>query len=190
MKKLIPVCVLAASIGVPVLAQDSTVKTSTSVKADDAKTMMMRGCLMQNTATGAFTLNNASAIAGDDIKAKSTVKTDVDKDDTTVTGKTTAKIDGDSKSIGTSGVVGVYELTGRDGVNLTSHVGRQVEIAAVMVEAGKGDAEVKIKDEAKTKVEDAPDSHDKTTTKIDIDKGATPRLAVVSISDIGASCRP
>jgi hypothetical protein len=190
MKKLIPVCVLAASIGVPVLAQDSTTKTRTSVKADDAKTMMIRGCLMQNTATGIFTLNRASAISGDDLKAKSTVKTDIDKDDAKVTDKTTAKIDDADKSVGTSGVVGVYELTGRDGVNLMSHVGHEVEIAAVMVEAGKGDADVKIKEDAKTKVDDAPDSREKSTTKVDIDKGATPRLAVVSISEVGSTCQP
>ena len=189
MKNLIPVCVLAASIGVPVLAQDSTTKTRTTVKADDAKTMMMRGCLMQNTATGTFTLTGASAISGDELTAKSTVKTDVDKDDTSIKGKSSAKIENDDKSVGTSGVVGVYQLTGRDGVNLTSHVGHQVEIAAVMVEAGKGDADVKIKDATKTRTEDAPDSKEKTTTKVDIDRGASPRLAVVSISDIGDTCR-
>jgi hypothetical protein len=186
MNRLIPVCVLAAALGVTAYAQDSTVKTKTQVKTDDAHTMYMRGCLAQNTATGIFTLSGATAVTGDDLTAKSKVKTDVDKDDTTVTART--KVDTDDARVGTGGVVGIYEITGRDGVNLAAHVGHEVQVAAVMVEAGKGDADVKIKQQTKTDNDDAPDAKSKTTTKAEIDRGATPRLAAVSLTDVSPTC--
>lgn len=191
MKRLIPVCVLAAALGAPVLAQDNTVKSNTRVKADDARTVFMRGCLMQNSATGVFTLNGATAVTGEDLKTTSQVKTDVDKDETAVKGKTTAKIDGDDDhGIGTTGTVGIYEVSARDGVNLASHAGHQVQIAAVMVDAGHGDADVKIKDRTKVDRDDAPDSKAKSTTKLNIDKGATPKLAAVSVNDVSPTCMP
>jgi hypothetical protein len=188
MKRLLPVCLLAAALGATASAQDNTVKSKTQVKTDDAQTVYMRGCLAQNTSTGIFTLTNATAVTGDDLTAKSKVKTDVDRDDTTVTSRT--KVDTDARGVGTSGVVGVYEITGREGVNLSAHVGHQVQIAAVMVPAGSGDADVKVKEQTKTKNDNAPDSKNKTTTKTDIDRGATPRLAAVSLTQVSDHCTP
>jgi hypothetical protein len=186
MKALLPICLFAAALGVTASAQDNTVKSKTQVKTDDARTMYLRGCLAQNTSTGVFTLTGASAVTSDDLTAKSKVKTDVDKDDTTVTSRT--KVDTDDARVGTAGVVGIYEITGREGVNLASHVGHEVQIAAVMVEAGKGDADVKIKEQTKTDNDDAPDAKSKTTTKAEIDRGATPRLAAVSLTDVSPMC--
>jgi hypothetical protein len=190
MKQLIPACLLAAAMAAPAMAQDSAVKSRTKIKADDASTVFMQGCLMQNTATGTFTLNHATAVKGDDLKTKSTVKTDVDKDDTTVKGKTTAKVDADDHNhgVGTTGVVGIYEVTPQGSVNLSRYVGHQVQIAAVSVDAGHGDAEVKITDDTKTKNEDAPDAKSKSRTKIDVDRGATPKLAAVSVTDVSPTC--
>jgi hypothetical protein len=189
MKRLIPACAIAVALGTSAAAQDSTVKTKTKVDADDAHTVVMRGCLMQ--AGPIFTLAGATATGGDDLEIRSKVKTDVDRDDTEVKSKTTAKIENDDHgAVGTSGAVMAYELAPRAGVDLAAHVGHEVEISGVMLDAAKGDddADVKISEKTKVKTEDAPDAKVETKTKAELPRGAHARLAVVSVSPVGSSC--
>ena len=91
MRTLIPACALAAAMAVSASAQDSTVKSTTKVKADDARTVVMTGCLTQTA--GTYMLAGATAATGEDLTIKSKVKTDVDKDETEVKTRTQAEID-------------------------------------------------------------------------------------------------
>lgn len=113
--------------------------------------------------------------------------TDVDDDKTTVEGRSTARV-GDGKAVGTAGLASVYEVTARKGVELATHVGQQVQIAAVLVEAGKGDAEVTIDEKKQTDREDARDTSSRTRTKVEIEKGALPQLTAVSVVPAGGRC--
>jgi len=51
MRSLIPICALTAVMSIGVAAQDSTVKSETTVKADDATVISLTGCLSQDRAT-------------------------------------------------------------------------------------------------------------------------------------------
>ena len=92
MRLAIPITfALATALSVTVAAQDSTVKSRTNIKADDAQVVSMTGCLRQDIATNGYTLEGTVAAAGKDLTTNSKVKTDVDKDKTTVKGKTKAR---------------------------------------------------------------------------------------------------
>jgi hypothetical protein len=190
MKKLIPACAIAVALGVSASAQDSTVKSKTKVDADDARTVVMTGCLQQAPGTAFFTLAGSKAVAGDELTLKSKVETDVDDDDVEVKTRTRAEIDNDdSRPVGTSGTA-VYELAPGEGVNLAAHVGHQVEIAAVMLDPkdGDDDAEVKVETKTRTDVEDGPDGKAKTKSEIELPRGAHARLTAVSVKPLAGSC--
>ena len=55
MKLLLPIGAAVAALAVSASAQDTTVKSRTEVKADDAKVLTMTGCLRQDV-TGAYKL--------------------------------------------------------------------------------------------------------------------------------------
>jgi hypothetical protein len=191
MKAVITGSLVALAISVTAAAQDSTVKTQTKVSGDDAHAVVMRGCLQQTAAGNGFMLLGGVSAAGDDLKSKSTVKTDVDDDNTTVKSRTDTKIDDNDHAVATSGKATAYAVTPRAGVDLAAHAGEEVEIGAVMVDASKGgdkDAEVKIDQTRKTEREDAPDSKEKSTTKADIARGPLPQLMAMSVKSLGRSC--
>lgn len=184
MKLLLPIGAVVAALAVSASAQDTTVKSRTQVKADDAKVLTMTGCVRQD-ATGAFNLTGGMIAAGDKLTTDTKVKSDVDKDDATV--KTTARTKTDDGVVGTTGT-GTYLLVPRGDVNLASHVGHQVQVSAIMVERGEGDADVKIKDQTKVDPENAPDSKARTTTKIEVPKSPAGAYSVVSVKMLAPSC--
>jgi hypothetical protein len=189
MKALIT-CALAAGFAVSLHAQDSTATTKTQVEADDARTVMATGCLQQAPTTKTFTLMGAVA-TGEDLESKTRVSTDVDRDDVEVETDTRAEIDRDDRPVGTSGVMKTYELSPRAGVDLSAHVGKRVQISAVMVDAAKGgddDAEVEIEEKTEVEREDAPDAEAKTETEAELPRGDHAQLTVVSVKEIAPSC--
>ena len=191
-KVIIPACFLAAALGVTANAQDrdNTVTTKTQVKADDARTVHLKGCLVQTPGTGLFVLNDAVAVTGGDLTTESRVKTDVDNDKTKVEMKSTVKVDDDDrKTVGTAGAMKVYELSAASGVNLAQYVGKQVQVSAVMVDAGKGTANVKMETTTKVDNDDAPDTKEKVTTKAEIPQGPRPRLTALSVTGSTQSCQ-
>src|SRR5687767_7772522 len=103
MKVLIPTCALVAALAVSAGAQDRTVTTKTQVKADDARTVIASGCLLQAPDTKIFTLKGAVAAVGEDLTAKSRVRTDVDKNETTVRTETRTEVDRGDRPVGTAG---------------------------------------------------------------------------------------
>lgn len=187
MKAVIMGALVALAIGGTAAAQDRTVTSQTKVSGDDAKTVVMRGCLQQTAAGNGFLLLGGVAAAGGDLKSKSTVKTDVDHGKKTVEGKSTTKID-DDRAIGTAGATTAYAVTPRGGVDLASHAGQEVELTAALIESGKGKAEVKFKDDTKVDREHAPDSKVESKSKAEVARGPLPQLMAVSVKSLGHAC--
>jgi len=191
MRMLISACALALVVGVTAHAQDSTVKSQTQVKTDDASTVVMTGCLRPGFGSEGFMLTGAVASAGKDLKIQGKTKTDVDNDETTVKEKNRAEIEhGDHDAVGTSGAFSEYLVSPRAGVDLASHVNEQVEITAVRIDPKKGDddAKFKVKEQTKADNEDAPDAKAKSNTKVEVPRGASARLMAMSVKTVGATC--
>jgi hypothetical protein len=187
MRRTVLAAFVAAALASPAIAQDSKAKSRTDIKADDAKVITMVGCLRSNPATNSYSLVGHIVAAGDDVTVRSTVKTDVDKDKTTVQGKTEVKGDKD-KSVATAGDIATYALLATQDVNLAPNVGRQVQISALQVEKGHGDADVKIKDQTKVEREDAPDSKSSSKTKLELPRSPNGSYTVVSVTSLGMPC--
>ena len=196
MKKLFTSSALALALGATALAaQDNTVKSETKVKGDDARSITMTGCLVQQSA-GLFTITGDATSTGEDLTLKSKTKTDVDDEKTKVTSKTESKVDATDKdkkdgAVGTSGSSQVFEVSAKEGVDLAAHAGHQVRISGMMLDAAtKGDDDAKVKIEEKTKVEreDAPDGKVNSKTKAELPRGAHARLMAMSVEPTGESC--
>jgi hypothetical protein len=191
MKRLIPAFAFVAAFATAAFAQDTTTKTKTKVDADDARTVTLKGCLQQSA--DGFTLAGTTTTLGEDLEAKSKVKTDVEPDETKVKTKSQTEVEHPDEAVGTSGSVTTYDLTPRAGVDLTPHVGHTVEITALQVDKKKGgddDAEVTIKDKTKVETEDAPDAKMKSKTKMELPRGKHAALTVVSVKHVSPSCSP
>ncbi len=190
MKAVITASLVALAMSVTAAAQDTTVKSQTKVSGDDAKAVMMHGCLQETAAGNGFLLLGGITAAGDDLKSKSRVKTDVDGDKTTVKDKSKTKID-DDHAVATAGSATAYAVTPRAGVDLASHVGQEVELNAALIDARKGgdkDAEITIKDDTKIDREHAPDSKVQSKTKADVTRGPLPQLMALSVKSLGRPC--
>jgi len=186
MRLVFPVAIVVAALSVALSAQDSTVKSRTNIKADDATVTSMTGCLRQEVAAGVFTLDGTIASSGKQIESKSRVKTDVDKDKTTVRGKAETKADGGA--VATSGSTSTFLLVPGNNVDLASHVGERVQISAIMVKQGKGDANVTIKDKTKVDPENAPDAKSQSKTKLELPRSTAGQYTVMSITPTGTRC--
>ena len=191
MHRIIPVVAVALSMAVSVAAQDSTVRSRTKVSADDARTITLTGCLAQGP-NSVFTLKGTSTVASGDVTTKSKVQTDVDDRGADVKTKSRTEVDHDGDvHAGAPGLVATYELTPQQGVNLASHVGRQVQITAISLDAKNGDddAEVKVEDKTKIELEGAPDSKVRTRTEATLPRGDHARVTVLSVKPLGSACK-
>lgn len=190
MKRIIPVVAAAALGAVTVAAQDSTEKTKTKVSVDDGRAITLTGCLEQQ-AGPLFTLRGTSVVSSDDVTTRTRVKKDVDDDGAEVKRSAKSEVDHDDDvAVGTSGLVGTYELTARQGVELAPHVGKQVQVTAVALDPKNGDDDAKVKVRETTRVdrEDAPDSKVTTKTTAELPRGAHTKVTVVSVKSLGTSC--
>ena len=186
MRLLFPVTMMVGVLSIALSAQDSTVKSRTNIKADDATVTSMTGCLGQDVATGVYTLNGTIATSGKEIQTNSKVKTDVDRDKTTVRGKTETKAN--DGAVATAGSVSTFLLVPGNSVDLASHVGERVNLSAIMVKAGHGDADVKIKDKTKVDPENAPDAKSQSKTKLELPRSPAGQYTVMSITPTGSRC--
>jgi hypothetical protein len=187
MTKWISACAIAVAFAVSAHAQDSTVTTRTQVKADDAKAVTATGCLVPGLAPGAFSLRGTIVARGEEVNSKTETRTEVDRDESRVRTETRTRAEGDRGRVGPGSAV-LYELSPRTGVDLTAHVGQQVQLTAVVLERGKGDADVKIKEESTVDREDGKDSKSRTESKITVDRDNGPRLNVISVKSLGQPC--
>ena len=186
MRLLFPALVLTIALPAAAGAQDSTVKTRTNIKADDARVMSMTGCLRQDIASGVYALDGIISSSGKELQTNSKVKTDVDKDKTTVRGKTETKAhDG---AVATRGSTSTFLLVPGNSVDLASHVGEQVQISAIMVQPGHGDADVKIKEQTKVDPKNAPDTKANSKTKLELPRSPAGQYTVMSMTSTGRRC--
>ena len=185
MSRTVLVAIVAATLSAPVFAQDSKVKSRTDIKADDAKVISMLGCLRHEPASDSYLLVGTVTAAGDDLTTKTKVKTDVDNDKTKVEAKSETE---GNDAVATAGAVSTYLLLATSKIDLAPHVGQQVRIAALQVEKGHGDADVKITDETKVDREDARDSKSTSKTKLELPRSANSAYSVVSVTPLGKAC--
>lgn len=186
MRLAIPAVIVALALPMAAGAQDSKTKSRTNIKADDARVMSMTGCLRQEVASGVYTLDGAIAAAGKEVQTDSKIETDVDKDETKVTGKTETKAkDG---SVATTGTSSTFLLVPGNNVDLASHVGERVQLTAIMVERGHGDADVTIKDTTKVDPEHGKDTTSTSKTKLELPKSPTGQYTVMSVTSTGMRC--
>jgi hypothetical protein len=190
MKRIIPIVAAAALGAATVAAQDTTEKSRTRVSVDDGHASTLTGCLEQQ-AGSLFTLRGTSVVSSDEVTTRTRVKTDVDDDGEDVKRSAKVEVDHDDDvAVGTSGIVGTYELAARQGVDLGPHVGKQVQVTAVALAPKKGDDDARVKVEEKSRVEreDAPDSKVTTKTTAELPRGAHTRVTVLSVKPLGAAC--
>jgi hypothetical protein len=162
---------LACVISAGVSAQDTKVKTQSTVKADDAKAVTFTGCLQSGTEATSFVLAKAVPVS----------KTTSTETATGTTGTPTT----------TTTTTTTYALIPSETVELKSNVGQKVEVTGLVIPAATSkDDDAKIKAETKTKIENEkiPDTKVKETAKADVARGATPQLKVISIKPLGESC--
>lgn len=186
MKLLFPIGIAVLGVAVTATAQDTTVKSQREIKADDAKVMMMTGCLRQDPLSGTYTLVGDLAAKGDDLKTTSKTRTDVNKDDVTVKSKTKTSADGGA--VATGGALSTYVIEPANDVDLAGNVGHQVRLSAIMVEKGHGDADVKIKDKTTVDPDHGSDTTSRSKAKIEVPRSSHGSYSVVSITPLYATC--
>jgi hypothetical protein len=164
MVRTISSCVLALFAAAAVYAQDTTIKTETRIKADDAKVLTISGCLGGGPTS--FSLSNVVAASPGDKKDN-------------------------RKTVGTAGLLDSYVLMPRDGIALAPHVGHRVELTGVVVPPATkddDDAKIEVKERTQVQRENAPDSKTETTTKARIARGPEAQFAVTSLKMISPVC--
>ena len=109
MLRVIWTVTIACAFAVSVFAQDPTSQYKPAPKADTAKTFTVTGCLQAGADASTFTLTNVKS-------AQAAAKP--------------AETPAAPEAVGTAGAAKTYELVAKEGVNLTPHVGHQVEITA------------------------------------------------------------
>ena len=177
--------VVLLAIGVTVSAQDTTVKSRTDIKADEAEVVSMTGCVRQDASTRAYMLVGTVDAVGESVRNEAKVKVDRDKDETTVTADTRTKADNGDKRA--TGVASTYVLSPGN-VNLTQYVGKQVQLAAAAVKPGHKDAEVTVNDKTTVDPEHGRDRTDRSKTKVEIERGPLGQYTVVSVKPLGGTC--
>ena len=187
MRRMICACAAALAFGgISAAAQDSEVRSRTQIKTDDAIAYSMTGCLRRDV-VGNFTLYGTAVKSRDGVTTETKVRTENDKDESKVT--TTTRTRAENGRVGTSGTLATFLLRPRDNVALAEHVGKQVQLAAIMVDPDHKDAEVKI--EEKTTVDPArgDDRTRRSRTEIEIDNTAGVQYTVVSVKPLGTPCQ-
>src|SRR6185503_105737 len=84
MRRILTGCAVALSMTLVASAQDSTIKSRTEIKADDATVFSMTGCLRQDVA-GNFTLYGTSVKSREGVTTDTKVRTENDRDESKVT---------------------------------------------------------------------------------------------------------
>jgi hypothetical protein len=132
-------------------AQAQSTETKTKTKTEHATVVTYTGCIATGAQSQSYILQNVVP----------TQRT------------TTLRADG------TASTVTTYALVPEATVQLAPQVGHKVEVEAVLVEPGHGDAEVKTKTEVNGKDQ---------KTKTEIERGPYPQLRVTSMKPLGESC--
>jgi hypothetical protein len=187
MKRFISACAMAAAFAATAYAQDSTTTTRTQVKADDAKAITATGCLVPGLAPGVFSLRGTIIARGEEVSSKTRTETEVDRDSTRTRTETRTEAEGDRNRV-RRGTAIVYDLSPRAGVDLTPHIGQQVQVTAILLDRGKGDADVTVKEETRVDGDNEREGRSRTETRLRVDREDGPRLNVISVKGLGQKC--
>ena len=130
-----------------------TTESKTKVETEHAKPISYTGCVQTGTEARTFILQNVIPVSK-------------------------------TETVGTSGTTTAttYALVPEGTVTLQQHVGHKVEVQAVVIEPGKGDAKI----ETKTKTAEGTESK----TKTEVERGPLPQLKVISVKPLAESCTP
>ena len=185
MNRLFAIGALLAATAVAASAQDTEVRSRTNVEADDATVVSLTGCLRQDALTGRYTLIGTTAAAGDEVTTNTRIETDVDDDEVELRARTRSRAD---DAVGTSGTTSTYILVPRGNLSLATHVGRHVQISAVMLDPREDDAEIEINERTTIDPDDAPDRTKRSKTEIEIEDVPHGQYAVVAMKQLASSC--
>ena len=186
MRRIILGCAVALAMGAGAAAQDSTVRSRTEIKTDDATAFSMTGCLRRDVA-GNFTLYGTAVRAKDGLTTETKVQTEKDRDESKVT--TTTRTKADDGRVGTSGTLATFLLRPRENVALSEHVGKQVQLTAITVDPNHDDAEVKIEEKTSVDPEHGDTKSKRTKTEVEIDNAAGLQYTVLSVKPLGTACQ-
>jgi hypothetical protein len=167
-------------------AQDSTTKSKTEIKADDATMFSMTGCLRQDVA-GNFTLYGTAVKAREGITTETKVETERDRDESKVT--TTTRTRADEGRVGTSGRLSTFLVSPREGVALKQDVGQEVQLTAIMVDPDEKDAKVRVEEKTRVDPEHADASTKRSKTEIEVEGDAVGQYSVMTVKSTGGSCK-
>ena len=185
MRRILSAGALAMAMSIAASAQDSTVRSRTEIKTDDAKVFSMTGCL-QRDAAGNFSLHGTAVTSREGITTETKVQTESDRDEQKVT--TTTRTKAEDGRVGTAGTLTTF-MTPRDGVALNQYVGQQVQLSAIMLDPDEKDAEVKIEDKVRVDPDNADSSSKRTKTEVEIERGAAGHYTVMTVKPMGGACK-
>ncbi len=186
MRRITAACAVALSMGVGAAAQDSTIRSRTEIKTDDATVFSMTGCLRRDVA-GNFTLYGTAVRAKDGLTTETKVQTENDRDESKVT--TTTRTKADDGRVGTAGTLATFLLRPRENVALSQHVGQQVQLSAITVDPDHKDAEVRIEEKSSVDPANGDTKTRRSRTEVEIDNDAGVHYTVVSVKPLGTSCQ-
>jgi hypothetical protein len=167
-------------------AQDSTTRSRTEIRTEDAKVFSMTGCL-QRDAAGNFTLRGTAVQGREGITTETKVETETERDEQKVTATTRTKAE--DGRVGTAGTISTFMLTPREGVALSQHVGREVQLSAIMLDPDSKDAEVKIEDQVRVDPERGDSTGKRTRTEVEIERGSEGHYTVMTVKPLGGACK-
>lgn len=185
MRRMLSACALALSMSIVASAQDTTVKSRTEIKTDEASAVSMTGCLERNLA-GDYTLFGTAVKGKDGVTTETKVRTENDKDESKVTTEARTRADG---GVGTAGALSTFMLMPRDAGQLSKYVGQQVQIAAVMVDPDHKDADVKIEERTTVDPEHSDSKTRRSSTKIEVEREPVGHYTVVSVKTLASACK-
>jgi hypothetical protein len=142
------------------------VKSTTTVKANDAKTVVYSGCVRPRTEARGFVLESAIPLK------QTTTETSRSGSGSTTTTTTTTTTS--------------YVLVPDEKLDLAMNVGRKVEVTAV--EIPRGDDRTTIETKTKTEVKGEPTRE--TQVKEKVPQKDWPQLRIVSIKRLEERCQP
>jgi len=165
MKKFI--VALSVAVAGSAFLQAQEVKSTTTVKADDAKTVVYSGCVRAGTEAKSFLLESA-------VPLKQMTETNV------------ARSGSGSTTTTTTTTTTSYVLVPDEKVDLAMNIGRKVEVTAVEIPRGDGRTTI----ETKTKTEVRGQETQETQVKEKIPQKDWAQLRVVSVKHLEERCQP
>jgi len=166
MKTLIAAAGVA--LAVTALASAQEMKSTTSVKADDAKTVVYSGCVRSGLEPKTFVLESAMPLK------QTTSETNVSRSESGTRTTTT-----------TTTTTTSYVLVPDEKLDLATDLGRKVEVTAVLIP--KGDDRTTIETKTKTEVKGQPAKE--TQVKEKVPQKDWPQLRIVSVKHLDDRCQ-